>query len=91
MNTKDDVKKKNLGADNRNEEKTTKGWEPAAPDANEALREEKRSLDVGGSGQFAPGGYFNQRGATRPERIDLDDYVVPPARGSQKDRDKESK
>ncbi len=89
MKTKDDVQRKDhsVAAENQSEEKAPKGWEPAAPDAKEALREEKRSLDIGGSGQFAPGGYFNQRGATRPERIDLDDYVVPPARGSRKDKE----
>jgi hypothetical protein len=32
-----------------------------------------RSLDIGESGQFAPGGYYNQRGATKPDRIDLDE------------------
>lgn len=35
-----------------------------------------RSLDLGESGQFAPGGYYNQQGATRTERIDLDDQVA---------------
>ncbi|MFL6207752.1 MAG: hypothetical protein ACJ74W_02815 [Pyrinomonadaceae bacterium] len=32
-----------------------------------------RSLDIGESGQFAPGGYYNQRGATKPDRIDLNE------------------
>ena len=33
----------------------------------------RRSLDIGASGQFAPGGYYNQQGVARPERIDLDE------------------
>ena len=32
-----------------------------------------RSLDIGESGQFAPGGYYNQQGAAKPDRIDLDE------------------
>jgi len=34
-----------------------------------------RSLDIGAQGQFAPGGYYNQQGATQTERIDLDEQV----------------
>jgi hypothetical protein len=34
-----------------------------------------RSLDIGAQGQFAPGGVYNQQGATQTERIDLDDQV----------------
>lgn len=48
--------------------------------AEEALRNEERSLDIGESGQFAPGGYYNQRGVNEPRRIDLDDDIVPPQR-----------
>jgi hypothetical protein len=84
---KDDIREKDDLLNDENEQATPKGWEPAAPDANSAVREEKRSLDIGGSGQFAPGGYFNQRGATRPDRIDLDDYVVPPQRESRRDEE----
>ncbi len=36
---------------------------------------EKRSLDIGESGQFAPGGRYNELGATAPRRIDLDEQV----------------
>ena len=32
-----------------------------------------RSLDIGESGQFAPGGYYNQTGAAQNERLDLDE------------------
>ncbi len=59
----------------RNQEK----WEPSL--SEETLREEERSLDLGESGQFAPGGYYNQRGVNAPRRIDLnDDDIVPPQR-----------
>jgi hypothetical protein len=36
---------------------------------------DERTLDVGESGQFAPGGRYNELGATRPRRIDLDEQV----------------
>ena len=49
-----------------------KNWEPAAPSAEEALKTEERSLDVGESGQFAPGGYYNQQGVNAPDRSGLD-------------------
>jgi hypothetical protein len=35
-----------------------------------------RSLDIGESGQFAPGGYYNQHGITESERLDLDEYTT---------------
>ena len=34
-----------------------------------------RSLDIGAQGQFAPGGYYNQQGATQTDRIDLDEQT----------------
>jgi hypothetical protein len=34
---------------------------------------DERSLDIGESGQFAPGGYYNQQGANQADRIDLDE------------------
>jgi hypothetical protein len=34
-----------------------------------------RSLDIGVQGQFAPGGYYNQQGATKTDRIDLDEQT----------------
>jgi hypothetical protein len=49
-----------------------KNWEPAEPSAEDALRTEERSLDVGESGQFAPGGYYNQQGVNAPDRSALD-------------------
>lgn len=39
----------------------------------DALKTEERSLDVGESGQFAPGGYYNQQGLNDPERSALDE------------------
>jgi hypothetical protein len=35
-----------------------------------------RSLDIGESGQFAPGGYYNQHGITEAERLDLDEFTA---------------
>lgn len=86
MKAKDEKPRNKKSKDDPVKKQTSrKGWEPSAPGAQEAVRAEKRSLDIGGSGQFAPGGYFNQREVTRPERIDLDDYIVPPARGSKRE------
>ncbi|HYN85746.1 MAG TPA: hypothetical protein VER32_10850 [Pyrinomonadaceae bacterium] len=36
---------------------------------------DERAIDYGESGQFAPGGRYNELGATRPRRIDLDEQV----------------
>ena len=52
--------------------KDEEGWEPSTPDP---LRKEERSLDIGESGQFAPGGYYNQQGVTAPGRSRLDELV----------------
>jgi len=50
------------------------GWQPkTAPSGEEALKTEERSLDIGESGQHAPGGYYNQQGVNAPERSTLDD------------------
>jgi hypothetical protein len=38
----------------------------------------ERSLDIGQSGQFAPGGYYNQQGVNAPKRRSIDDEIVPP-------------
>ncbi|HEX8143569.1 MAG TPA: hypothetical protein VF553_13290 [Pyrinomonadaceae bacterium] len=43
----------------------------AAEDNNPA--NDQRSLDIGESGQFAPGGYYNQHGVAEADRLDLDD------------------
>ena len=49
----------------------------AAPNQVEELNpaNDLRSLEVGESGQFAPGGRYNELGATKPRRIDLDGQV----------------
>ena len=57
---------------------TGAGLEPgetttAAEEVNPA--NDKRSLDIGESGQFAPGGYYNQHGVTEAERLDLDEHT----------------
>jgi len=49
-----------------------KNWEPSAPSAKDALNTDERSLDIGESGQHAPGGYYNQQGANQPDRSALD-------------------
>ena len=47
------------------------------PNAAEDLSpaNEERSLDIGESGQFAPGGRYNELGVTAPRRLDLDEQV----------------
>ena len=62
------------------EEVIDKGLTPDVDTGKEALINEERSLDIGESGQFAPGGYYNQRKINEPEKRTLDDIVVPPAR-----------
>lgn len=46
----------------------------AAEEVNPA--NDQRSLDIGESGQFAPGGYYNQHGVVESERLDLDEYTA---------------
>jgi hypothetical protein len=36
---------------------------------------DNRDIDVGESGQFAPGGLYNEVGVTKPRRIDLEEQV----------------
>ena len=54
-------------------ERREEGWRPSDQTAEEALKTEERSLDIGESGQHAPGGYYNQQGVNTPERSSLDD------------------
>jgi len=62
-------------------EKTTgtgTGMKPdTTPDATDVLNpaNDQRSLDIGESGQFAPGGRYNELEATKPRRIDLDEQT----------------
>jgi hypothetical protein len=53
--------------------------------ADDSLRREERSLDIGESGQFAPGGYYNQQGVNEPRRTLDDDDIILPARRSRND------
>jgi len=55
------------------ESKHSPGYEPSI----QHRQQDKRSLDIGESGQFAPGGYYNQQGKNAPKRIDLDEELVP--------------
>jgi hypothetical protein len=45
------------------------------PDGAEEVNpaNDSRSLDIGESGQFAPGGYYNQHGAAEGDRLNLDE------------------
>ena len=49
----------------------------ARPNAVEEINpaNDERAVDYGESGQFAPGGRYNELGATAPRRIDLDEQV----------------
>ncbi len=62
------------------EKDVDEGWSPDAESGEEALTTNDRSLDIGESGQFAPGGYYNQRTVNQPDRRSLDDDDVPPGR-----------
>jgi hypothetical protein len=46
----------------------------AAEEVNPA--NDQRSLDIGESGQFAPGGYYNQHGVNKSDRLDLDEQTA---------------
>ncbi len=71
-------------ATNTGSKRHEEGWEPQTyKKAEQTLKEEERSLDIGEHGEFAPGGYYNQQGVNAPKRIDMDDDIVPPARGSR--------
>jgi hypothetical protein len=50
--------------------------EPSEPDYQQGkVTNKERTADLGESGQHAPGGYYNQQGATTTKRIDLDEQV----------------
>lgn len=57
-----------------------KGWTPDTEGGEDALQNEERSLDIGESGQFAPGGYYNQQTVTQSKQKTIDDDIVPPGR-----------
>ena len=58
----------------------------ATPNATEELNpaNDQRSLDIGESGQYAPGGRYNELGATKPRRVDLDEQVDSALREEEK-------
>jgi len=57
----------------KRKKKGEEGWETEAPTGEEALKTEERSLDLGEHGQFAPGGYYNQQGVNKPDRLTIVD------------------
>ena len=56
-----------------------------APNAAEEVNpaNDGRSLDIGESGQFAPGGYYNQHGVAESDRLDLDEQTATRAAGDK--------
>ena len=81
--TKDKQVKTSLG-----ESHNDSSLEPgnSAPNPIEELNpaNDERALDVGESGQFAPGGRYNELGVTAPRRIDLDEQVDSALRNDKK-------
>ena len=65
--------KSSLGEKNADPELKPDATPNAVEDVNPA--NDQRSLEVGESGQFAPGGRYNELGATKPRRVDLDEQV----------------
>jgi hypothetical protein len=60
------------------DETTGSGMKPdTTPDPTHDVNpvNDDRTLDIGESGQFAPGGRYNELEATKPRRIDLDEEV----------------
>ena len=65
--------KSSLGEQNQDPELKPDATPNPIEDINPA--NDERAIDVGESGQFAPGGRYNELGVTRPRRIDLDEQV----------------
>ena len=65
--------KSSLGEQNQEPELKPDATPNPIEDINPA--NDERAIDVGESGQFAPGGRYNELGATRPRRLDLDEQV----------------
>ena len=65
--------KSSLGERNADPELKPDSTPNAVEDVDPA--NDERAIDVGESGQFAPGGRYNELGATKPRRIDLDEQV----------------
>ena len=63
-----------MGDRNSEQREHEEGYKPCTSQTGEeALKTEERSLDIGESGQHAPGGYYNQQGINAPDRLTLDD------------------
>ncbi len=69
--TDDNPRKSSTNESNADPDLTPDATPNAAEEVNPA--NDQRSLDIGESGQFAPGGYYNQHGVEESERIDLDE------------------
>ena len=67
----DNPRQSSLGEDAADPELKPDTTPNAAEELNPA--NDKRSLDYGESGQFAPGGYYNQQGIAESDRLDLDE------------------
>ena len=65
--------KSSLGEKNQDPELRPDATPRPIEDINPA--NDERAIDVGESGQFAPGGRYNELGVTKPRRIDLDEQV----------------
>ncbi len=65
--------KSSLGETNQEPELKPDATPNPIEDINPA--NDERAIDVGESGQFAPGGRYNELGATKPRRLDLDEQV----------------
>ncbi len=72
--TNDNSRKTSLEESNADPDLKPDNTPNAAEEVNPA--NDQRSLDLGESGQFAPGGYYNQHGVTESERLDLDEYTA---------------
>ena len=68
-----DKKEASLAASNSMPELNPDETPNTAEEINPA--NDDRSLDIGESGQFAPGGRYNELNVTKPRRIDLDEQV----------------
>lgn len=73
--------KNNLRVEGQSKSEVAEGaWNS---EAEEAAKKEERSLDIGESGQFVPGSYYNQQGVNEARRTLDDDEIVPPGRNTR--------
>ncbi len=78
----DKPNKSSLGDSSADPELKPDHMPSATEDINPA--NDERSLDIGESGQFAPGGYYNQHGVNESERLDLDEQTAAGTSGDKK-------